>query len=94
MNVISYDMCRTFVSSLPLSKSRRRFKVYSYYSWGVPLIIVVAANLLDRLPGLDDLKHHRPEYVIERQRECGFAVSINTGRIATWAKTTHARCSD
>ena len=63
MNVISYDMCRTFVSSLPLSKSRKRSKIYSYYSWGVPLIIIAAANILDRLPGLlDDLKNYRPEY--------------------------------
>ena len=63
MNVISYDMCRTFVSSLPLSKSRKRFKIYSYYSWGMPLVIIAAANILDRLPGLlDDLKDYRPEY--------------------------------
>ena len=48
MNVISFDICRTFVSFLPASSSKRRLKLYSYYTWGLPLIIVGCANIIDR----------------------------------------------
>ena len=48
MNVISYDVARTFLAALPPANTRRRFKLYSYYSWGVPALIVIAANIVDR----------------------------------------------
>ena len=49
MNVISYDAARTFLAAqLPPANTRRRFKLYSYYSWGVPALIVIAANIVDR----------------------------------------------
>ena len=65
MNVISFDMCRTFVSTSPFNSSKTRFKIYSYYSWGVPLLIVLIANVLDRIPVPVVLLDYKPEYATE-----------------------------
>ena len=62
MNVISFDICRTFVSFLPTSSSKKRLKLYSYYTWGIPLIIVLLANLIDRFPMPTFLKSYKPDY--------------------------------
>ena len=62
MNVISFDICRTFVSFLPTSSSKKRLKLYSYYTWGFPLIIVLLANLIDRFPMPKFLESYKPNY--------------------------------
>ena len=62
MNVISFDICRTFVSFLPASSSKKRLKLYFYYTWGVPLIIVLLANLIDRFPMPTFLESYKPNY--------------------------------
>ena len=62
MNVISYDMCQTFLSPLPCTRRKRRFKVYSYYSWGIPLLIVTIATFIDRFTVPDILKVYKPNY--------------------------------
>ena len=62
MNVISFDICRTFVSYLPTSSSRRRMKVYTYYTWATPLLIVASANVIDRVPVPSFLQSYKPNY--------------------------------
>ena len=62
MNVMSYDICRTFLSYLPFHASKIRFKIYSYYAWGTPLVIVVAANLVDNLDIFSFLESYKPMY--------------------------------
>ena len=63
MNVMGFDLCRTFFNSVPMSRNHNRslislqqkpirllrFKLYSYYSWGLPLALVVLAHLLDHV---------------------------------------------
>ena len=35
MNVISFDVCHTFINVLPVNSIKKRFKIYLYYSWAL-----------------------------------------------------------
>jgi len=39
-----------------------RFKLYCYYSWGLPLLLVVLAHMLDQIESLEFLREYRPSY--------------------------------
>ena len=62
MNIMSYDICRTFISILPFHAGKRRFKFYSYYCWGIPSIIVLIAILIDNFETFPILEPYKPEY--------------------------------
>lgn len=41
------------------------FKIYSYYSWGIPLAIVLIANIIDRFPVPEIIKNYKPDYATQ-----------------------------
>ena len=64
MNVISFDVCHTFINVLPVNSIKKRFKIYLYYSWATPAIIVAVANLVDRFP-THVLRDFCPDYATQ-----------------------------
>lgn len=46
-----------------------RLRIYQAYAWGIPLVIMTIAILLDNLPKSDDEKFLRPRF---GQTRCGF----------------------
>ena len=49
MNVISFDICKTFQSRHVRSQSNRIFLRYWFYAWGFPILMAVCAVLIDLL---------------------------------------------
>jgi hypothetical protein len=50
LGVMGLDLCRTGLSAGPgRAPSRRRFKLYSYYSWGLPFLVILVGHALDNL---------------------------------------------
>lgn len=49
MNVISFDICKTFLSPNTPSHSGRTFLKYSAYAWGVALTFTLCAIMVDQL---------------------------------------------
>ena len=49
MNVISFDICKTFLSPNLRSHSSQTFIKYSLYAWGVALVVVLCALMVDQL---------------------------------------------
>ncbi len=69
MNVLHFDLCRicfkrSFLqkvssSAREASRAKFRFKLYSYYAWGIPIVLVSAGHLSDYLTPLKD---YSPQY--------------------------------
>ncbi len=74
MNVMCFDICRSLFTrsllALPTTTSqevdenkgeraKRRFKAYSMYAWGLPVLIVSSGHVVDQL---DFLREYRPSY--------------------------------
>ncbi|XP_042229158.1 uncharacterized protein LOC121871089 isoform X2 [Homarus americanus] len=53
MNVMSIDICRTFLSSTYKMKSRATFIQYSLYAWTVPLVGSLVAVSVDQLSSVE-----------------------------------------
>ena len=47
MNVMSYDICKTFHSTSIRDNSIRKYRVYALYAYGVPLIMAMIAVIVD-----------------------------------------------
>ncbi|XP_071747387.1 uncharacterized protein [Lepeophtheirus salmonis] len=58
LDIICYDLYRTLLvkdlTNLKTVEGKRRFKLYSYYAWGVPGIIVSLGILLDQIQALEE----------------------------------------
>lgn len=69
MNVLHFDLCRVCFKRSVLKKvsssareatrAKFRFKLYSYYAWGFPILLVSGGHLSDYL---QPLKDYSPEY--------------------------------
>ena len=64
---MTFDVCRTFlVEKLGWKidvNHKKLFKIYSFYSWGIPLLIVSMAHIADQLTILED---YMPAYAGHR----------------------------
>ena len=49
MNVISFDICKTFHSQSLKYESNRTYLRYFFYAWGLPLLMTVCAIMIDLL---------------------------------------------
>ena len=68
MNVLHFDLCRVCfkrcflnkVSSTAREASRAkfRFKLYSYYAWGIPILLVTSGHVSGNFQALDNYNPH------------------------------------
>ena len=68
MNVLHFDLCRVCfkrcflnkVSSTAREASRAkfRFKLYSYYAWGIPILLVTSGHVSSHFEALDNYNPH------------------------------------
>lgn len=76
LNVMCFDIWWTLKSMRPVAesgeRSRFRFKMYSLYSWGCPLLISIASLIVQELP--DDLGVIKPNY---GKSKCWFDKNIS-----------------
>ena len=69
LNVLHLDLCcvcfkrsvlkKVSSSAREAKRAKFRFKLYSYYAWGIPILVVSAGHLSDYL---EPLKDYSPEY--------------------------------
>ncbi|XP_045197991.2 uncharacterized protein LOC123552405 [Mercenaria mercenaria] len=66
MNVIAFDLWMTFsnrfLASGPENKGRKRFAIYSFYAWLLPVAIVCTAVILDFINIDETFQSFKPEY--------------------------------
>lgn len=95
MNVLHFDLCRVCFkrsalnkvssSAREASRAKLRFKLYSYYAWGVPVLIVCGGHLCEYF---EPLRDYSPDYAA--RTFCW--INSQTGKVSNLLISSHKNC--